>query len=79
MSTNSGEKGIKKEGNWSHWGKAYLDESAIANIVSLSDAVAKGYRVRIDIAFTSLTGDLGGPSVSPAIRGGYTLRRKAPS
>ena len=48
MSTNSGEKGIKKEGNWSNWGKAYLDETTIVNIVSLSNAVAKGYCVRID-------------------------------
>ena len=48
MRTNTGSKPILQEGKWKDWGKTYYAPSAITNIVSLLDAVRKGYRVLMD-------------------------------
>ena len=48
MSTNAGEKELDKEGDWKEWGKAYLDETALTNIVSISYMVKKGFHVVFD-------------------------------
>ena len=48
MSTNNGDKDLCEEGDWKEWGNAYICESALMNIVSVSDAVKKGFRVHFD-------------------------------
>ena len=45
MSTNAGNKGLGEIGNWKEWGQSYLCELALTSIVSVSDAVEKGFRV----------------------------------
>ena len=39
MSTNNGKKCLEQEGNWKEWGQTYLDQMALTNRVSVSDAV----------------------------------------
>ena len=48
MSTNAGQKNLDHEGNWKEWGQTYLDPTALTNIVSVSDAIKKGFRVLFD-------------------------------
>ena len=48
MSTNAGNKRLEREGEWREWGKSFLDPSALTNIISISDAVRKGFRVLFD-------------------------------
>ena len=48
MRTNIGSKPILEEGKWKNWGKSYHVPSAITNIVSMSDAIRKGYRIVMD-------------------------------
>ena len=48
MSTNAGTKGLDREGDWKEWGQTYLDPTALTNIVSVSDAVRKGFCVLFD-------------------------------
>ena len=48
MSTNAGQKSLDREGEWKEWGQAYLDPTVLTNIVSVSDAVRKGFRVLFD-------------------------------
>ena len=48
MLTNAGTKGLDCEGDWKEWGQTYLDPTALTNIVSVSDAVKKGFRVLFD-------------------------------
>ena len=48
MSTNNGDKGLEDIGNWKEWGKSYLCKSALTDIVSVYDAVEKGFRVIFD-------------------------------
>ena len=43
MKTNADAKPIDKEGCWRGYGKAYFMPSAMMNIVSLSDAIEKGF------------------------------------
>lgn len=45
MSTNNGDKGLEDIGDWKEWGQSYLCESALTDIVSVSDAVERGFRV----------------------------------
>ena len=54
MSTNNGEKGLDKKENWEEWGETYLCESTVTDIVSVSDAVAKGFRVVFEFAKDSI-------------------------
>ena len=49
MITNSGKSKIKKEGKWKEWGKSYLHPPETTNVVSISDPVAKGYRVLFNL------------------------------
>ena len=48
MSTNAGNKRLEREGKWKEWGKSFLDPLALTNIISISDAVRKGFRVLFD-------------------------------
>ena len=48
MKTNAGVKQTDKEGYWRGYGKAYFMPSAMMNIVSLLDAVEKGFSVYMD-------------------------------
>ena len=48
MLTNAGQKSLDREGDWKEWGQAYLDPTALTNIVSVLDAVRKGFRVLFD-------------------------------
>ena len=48
MSTNAGDKGLERESDWKEWGKSYLDPTALTDIVSILDAVQKGFRVIFD-------------------------------
>ena len=49
MVTNSGKSKINKEGEWKEWGKSYLHPPGTTNVVSVSDAVVKGYRVLFNL------------------------------
>ena len=48
MNTNGGSAGIDKEGCWRGYGRAYYMPEAMMNIVSLSDAIEKGFSVYMD-------------------------------
>ena len=48
MNTNGGSKDIDREGCWRGYGHAYYMPSAMMNIVSLSDAIEKGFSVFMD-------------------------------
>ena len=48
MSTNNGNKGLEDISNWKEWGQLYLCESTLTDIVLVSDAVEKGFRVIFD-------------------------------
>ena len=48
MCSNGGNRKIAEEGNWPGVGQAYLDEKALTNIVSQSEAIKRGYRVTFD-------------------------------
>ena len=48
MSTNNGNKGLGVVGNWKELGKSYLCESALTDIVPVSDSVEKRSRVVFD-------------------------------
>ena len=50
MKTNAGSKHINQQGCWRGYGHAYYMPSAMTNIVSLSDAVEKGFTVFMDTA-----------------------------
>ena len=50
MGTNNGDKEIKETGDWKEWGSTYLDESSLTSIVSVTDAVKKGFCVVPDTA-----------------------------
>ena len=43
MSTNVGEQRIHEEGEWKEWGESYVCPTALTGIVSISDAVRKGF------------------------------------
>ena len=45
MDTNGGQKEISQEGDWKGYGRAYFVPDAMMNIVSVSDAVSKGFHV----------------------------------
>ena len=51
MANDSGDKPILEEEERGNWGQAYLDKSAIASIISLSDEVSKRFRVCINTDF----------------------------
>ena len=48
MSTNNGNKDLCEEGDWKEWGSTYVRKTALMDIVSVSDAVNKGFRVLFD-------------------------------
>ena len=48
MNTNGGSKNINQEGTWRGYGHAYYLKDAMTNIVSLSDAIEKGFLVFFD-------------------------------
>lgn len=48
MSTNSGEKDPNEKENWKEWITYYMCKTALTEILSVSDAVAKGFRVLFD-------------------------------
>ena len=48
MKTNAGSKQISQEGCWRGYSNAYYMPSAMTNIVSLSDAIEKGFTVFMD-------------------------------
>ena len=48
MSTNAGQKGLERKGDWKEWGQTYLEPIALTNIVSISDTIKKGFRVLFD-------------------------------
>ena len=48
MNTNGGSAGIDQEGFWRGYGKAYYMPGAMTNIVSLSDAIEKGFSIYMD-------------------------------
>ena len=48
MNTNGGSKDIVQEGSWWGYGHAYYMSDAMTNIVSLSDAIEKGFSVFMD-------------------------------
>ena len=43
MVSNGGNTKLDEKGDWKEWGDSYLCESAVTNIVSVSDAVKKGF------------------------------------
>ena len=45
MVTNNGRSKINKEGEWKEWGRSYLHPPGKTDVVSISDAVVKGYQV----------------------------------
>lgn len=48
MSTNAGNKRLEREGKWKEGGKSFLDPLVLTNIISISDAVRKGFRGLFD-------------------------------
>ena len=48
METNGGNTNVTHEGHWIGYGDAYYHPNAIMNIVSVSDAVKKGFHVFFD-------------------------------
>ena len=50
MSTNNRNKSLNEKGNWKGWGQTYLCESAVTDVFSVSDEVAKGFCVVFDSA-----------------------------
>lgn len=48
MSTNNGGKGLEGIVKWKEWGRSNLCESALIDIVLVSNAVGKGFRVIFD-------------------------------
>ena len=43
-----GDCSIEEEGHWPGYGQSYLDEMALMNIVSQSEAIKRGYMVKFD-------------------------------
>ena len=48
METNAGNKNVDEEGDVKDFGKSFFDETALTNILGMSDVVRKGHRVFID-------------------------------
>ena len=48
MSSNGGNRRITRQGHWEGVGQAYLDEQALTNIVSMSEAIKRGDHVFFD-------------------------------
>ena len=50
MATNAGDRKLHEKGDWKEWGQTYLCKGAVANIVSVPDAIEKGFGVVFDLA-----------------------------
>ena len=48
MCSNGWSRQIKEEGHWPGIGQTYLENEALTNIVSISEAVKRGYHVKFD-------------------------------
>ena len=49
MRSNGGNRRIQEQGIWPGVGQAYLDDRAITNIVSQSEAIKRGYHVYFNL------------------------------